>query len=155
MSEPMKPPVEWMAEVLRAHNTVCEVSRGHAFFDEVADALIELSSKLESDRMYIQDLTALRDDLESRLGELTKENERLKNMAAGMFWSGGNFDEKTSGEVVALGLDVRSRLDAALEIMRMVQVDYGRGLDEVAGLALVERIDRWMGGVVENQRTIK
>lgn len=64
----MKPPVEWMAEVLRAHNTVCEVSRGHAFFNEVADALIELSSKLDAaetccSRMY-QVLGSLTDDFD-------------------------------------------------------------------------------------------
>lgn len=53
----MKPPVEWMAEVLRAHNTVCEVSRGHAFFDEVADALVELSSRLAAAEKEIERLS--------------------------------------------------------------------------------------------------
>lgn len=46
-----------------------------------------------------------------KLDTLSKENDRLRNLAAGMFWSGGSFDDKTASEIVALGLDIRSRLD--------------------------------------------
>lgn len=96
--------------------------------EDAADMLDSLASKLsscEKDLLEarqlaytstpLADLAAARDEikaLSSRLDAAEKSNERLRNLAAGMFWSGGNFDDKTMTEVIALGLDARSRLDS-------------------------------------------
>lgn len=83
----------------------------------LAEALQKQSSKLEERERAYSDLSQLCSlqlveikTLKGRLDAAEKSNERLRNLAAGMFWSGGNFDDKTMAEVIALGLDARSRL---------------------------------------------
>jgi ribosomal protein L40E len=54
--------------------------------------------------------------------------ERTRNLAMGMFWCGGNFDDKTVGELVALGLDSKTRVEALSrelnELRRPNRLDY-------------------------------
>jgi hypothetical protein len=118
-------------------NNICAKAVGRA-----AKRLIEVEGKLSAQALKANDmidqLTVSNLALQSRLDALSKENERLKNLGAGMFWAGGDFDDKTAGEIVALGLDVRSILDNAIKLLKAVAW-YD---DEIGALAVA--VQNWL-----------
>jgi hypothetical protein len=93
----------------------------------VSDALAASRAEnatLQAELAMATDAANKGDDARTKAGAMQDQISDLRNIVAGMFWAGGSIDDKTMGDIRALGLDCRAENAALAKLADELSVDH-------------------------------